>query len=134
MKRILAACATVLLLAGCTNAASPGTPGTTGTGQTSASAKVASNQHQVEFKLTTSLKLKVSYGLISNMKTATSNGNWSDTMSSAGNDLADLSFTPVDYADAADAADVTCEILVDGESKTKESVNAIGGKCFYQIP
>jgi hypothetical protein len=137
MKRLLATCAAAVLLTGCTSAASTGTSGsgTSASGQPSAAASTdSSGQHQVQFKLTTPLKLSISYGLTSNMKTATSNGNWSETLSSSGNDVADLSFAPVDYSAAASADNVTCEILVDGTSKAKESVSAIGGKCFYQIP
>lgn len=130
MKRILAACAAALLLAGCSNTATTNAPA----GPTSASTSAATGQHQVEFKLTSKLKLKVTYGLISNMKTVTADPGWSATMTTAGNDLADLGFTPVDYASAASADKVTCEILVDGESKVKESVSAMGGKCVYQIP
>jgi hypothetical protein len=126
-----------MLLAGCgsTSGASSSTPASVPVSatvaSTTASTATEASPGKVTYKVETSAAAKISYGNVASMATAEVRaGDWSKAGDMAAIDTLQLT---VMSADAAKDATVSCEILVDGVSKSKKTGSGLAAvaMCLY---
>jgi uncharacterized protein YceK len=124
MKKIIAVIATLLMFAGCGSAtedtAGDNTGGGAASSKTPASKSDTSDKGTTaEFKVTTTGKANVMWGTTSGTsQKEIGKGNWSQKVTLKSFDGATLIVTNGDFMKSVK---VTCEILIDGVSKSKNS-------------
>lgn len=114
MRKLAPALAVLLALAGCSSAST----GTTGGTDSPGGDPTSSSAMKVTYKVTTTGKVNVVYGSTSGTSSKEVSKDWSTTQDLKDFDGATLIVTNADFMKSVK---LSCEILINGESKSKNT-------------